>query len=334
MITDKDVKDKVSIIIPAYNRKMEVSNCIDSILKQDYKNKEIIIVDDASSDNTSGYIKKKYPFVKVIVNKENKGPNYCRNLGIARSSSEFILILDSDIELTNRKQISNMINISKRVKNLGELGSFYEEPDKKITACSFDKMIYFRLKNKNSLQKCDYVGSGNLFIRKKLVYQNKGFDEFVKGDNTDAEMGLNLKREGYVNLFGPSIAAKHHKSEKERDNIGLRATFKKPKKLRVIWSYRMRLRHFFKNYGTTEALAILFARFIPKILISILAFIKQQFLGLKTKDSEQFPNLKEKIRRLLILISLLVDSLFWNIRHHSETIKCRRINFLRNKHKI
>ncbi|WP_054865024.1 glycosyltransferase family 2 protein [Methanosarcina barkeri] len=54
-------KPKVSVIIPTYNREHLISRSIDSVLNQTYKDFEVIIVDDASTDNTEELIKKEYP---------------------------------------------------------------------------------------------------------------------------------------------------------------------------------------------------------------------------------------------------------------------------------
>ena len=55
---------KISIVVPAYNASKTIDRCIQSLLKQNYKNYEIIIVDDSSTDNTSELVKK-YP-VKLL----------------------------------------------------------------------------------------------------------------------------------------------------------------------------------------------------------------------------------------------------------------------------
>lgn len=89
---------KVSVIVPAYNCEKTIKRCIDSIINQTYKNIEIIIVDDGSTDNTPlicDEYNKCYEYIKVI-HTENSGPSTARNIGISLSSGYFITFVDSD----------------------------------------------------------------------------------------------------------------------------------------------------------------------------------------------------------------------------------------------
>ena len=83
----------ISIIIPSYNQAQYLPDTIESVLKQTKKPREIIIVDDGSTDN-SLEITRKYP-VKVI-SQVNKGLSSARNTGIMNATGEWILPLDSD----------------------------------------------------------------------------------------------------------------------------------------------------------------------------------------------------------------------------------------------
>lgn len=338
-------KNKVEVIIPTYNRKYDLDKCINTVIKQDYKNKEIIVVDDGSNDGTEQYIKGKYPFVKYVNNKENKGLNFCRNIGVLNSNGEYVLFLDSDIELVNKKQMSNMVKIykSKLSKKIGSLGGFYEYPENRVKARGWNWNIYFDVKSINSkevyidnkkivLKECDINGGGNLFTKRELIYKKGGFDEFVKGAGTEVEFCLNLKKDGYIHLFGPSIAAKHNKSISERNNIGLKSKSSNvPDSVRQIWHWRNRLRYLIKNYGFIDSIKIFYRNSnLKEDILSIFAFIKQQFLGLRVKDSQEFPNFKEKISALLYKLRMIPDAYIWNILKFRQTIRCRKIDFIKS----
>jgi glycosyltransferase involved in cell wall biosynthesis len=89
----------VSVIIPTYNRSALLQKAIDSVLRQTHVNLELVIVDDGSDDDTADLIDyyKKISNKKIVaVHQENKGPAAARNRGIALSSSEYIVFLDSD----------------------------------------------------------------------------------------------------------------------------------------------------------------------------------------------------------------------------------------------
>ena len=93
------MKDElVSIIVPMYNSEKYLDECISSILSQDYKNIELILVDDGSTDGTLKKAKEyenKDGRVKVI-HQKNSGVSTARNNGIKKSKGTYITFVDSD----------------------------------------------------------------------------------------------------------------------------------------------------------------------------------------------------------------------------------------------
>lgn len=87
----------ISIIMPTYNRGYIIENAIQSVLEQTISNWELIIVDDASTDNTEGIVKN-FTDSRIIYikNEENMGANYSRNRGCSIAKGEFFAFLDSD----------------------------------------------------------------------------------------------------------------------------------------------------------------------------------------------------------------------------------------------
>ncbi len=86
---------KVSVVIPTYNYAQYIEEAIGSVLAQTYRDYEIIVVDDGSTDDTKGIISQYGPDVKYIYQK-NQGTCAARNTGIRNSKGEYIAILDSD----------------------------------------------------------------------------------------------------------------------------------------------------------------------------------------------------------------------------------------------
>ena len=93
------MNELVSIIVPAYNAEAYLNRCIDSILSQTYRNIEIILVDDGSTDNTpvlcDEYSEQHKDIIKVI-HKENGGVSSARNIGIDTASGDYYAFVDSD----------------------------------------------------------------------------------------------------------------------------------------------------------------------------------------------------------------------------------------------
>ncbi len=90
---------KVSILVCCYNSEKYISKCIDSILSQTYKNTEVIIYDDASSDNTVDILNKYYEYnkkINIIYGKTNKGVVFARNILLDNATGDLISFVDSD----------------------------------------------------------------------------------------------------------------------------------------------------------------------------------------------------------------------------------------------
>jgi GT2 family glycosyltransferase len=86
----------VSIIILNYNANQLIVDCVDSVLKSNYKNLEVILVDNASTDGSHKECKKKFDIIKLIENNENLG--YCEgnNVGLREAKGQFIVVLNPD----------------------------------------------------------------------------------------------------------------------------------------------------------------------------------------------------------------------------------------------
>jgi len=110
-------KDLISIIVPVYNVEKYLESCLESIINQTYKNLEIILVDDGSTDE-SGNICDKYANkdkrIKVI-HKKNGGLSDARNIGIKESTGKYLTFVDSDDYIVN-DYVEYLFNLIKKYK--------------------------------------------------------------------------------------------------------------------------------------------------------------------------------------------------------------------------
>lgn len=122
----------VSILIPSYNSEKYINRTINSALNQTYRNIEIIIVDDGSTDSTLKIINSfKAPNIKLIAI-DHHGAAHCRNIALQHSQGKFIQFLDSD-DLLHPLKINEQINYAKnqtssRTTFLSSWGKFYSDP--------------------------------------------------------------------------------------------------------------------------------------------------------------------------------------------------------------
>ncbi len=104
---------KISVIIPVYNTEKFISRAIDSVLAQDYKDYEIICIDDGSKDKSAQIIKEKantYSCIKYYY-QENQGPGIARKKGYLKAKGELIYFMDSDDYLIDNSAFSKIIDV-------------------------------------------------------------------------------------------------------------------------------------------------------------------------------------------------------------------------------
>lgn len=108
----------ISFIVPVYNVEKYLDTCITSIVDQKYKDYEIILVDDGSTDSSPKICDRyehQHSFIKTI-HKENGGLSDARNYGIKAAKGEYILFVDSD-DYIAPDAVENIVNTLKSEKN-------------------------------------------------------------------------------------------------------------------------------------------------------------------------------------------------------------------------
>ena len=211
--------DIVSVIIPNYNNRIFLKNTISKILANTYKNIEIIIVDDKSTDNSIEIIENfKNCKIKIYENKENYGTYYCRNKGILLSKGNYILIVDGD-DYIDSTYIENMVNgLKNRDNNIWGYGKRFER-------------LYLN-NNLNIIRKRKELFYNILFKRKLFNYL--GFFQNSRY-GADAEYVFRAKIHKYPIIF-----------DYNSNNIQYHANTLKNKNLTQIISWNTRHKYIFK----------------------------------------------------------------------------------------
>ena len=203
-----------SIIIPSYNNYLYLENCLKSIFKNLKKIKskyEIIIVDDCS--DKYDILKYKNIFqhnkIKIIKNKKNLGPAYCRNIGAKNSKYEILIFFDSDIEC-NPYTIRFML---KKIKKYDVINGIYDlEPLNDGIFPKYKSYLDYSL----VYSKKDYphvvFSSSCAAINKKIFLSVGGFNNNIKwGDDYENEdLGCRLINKNIKIYNCPKIKIKHN----------------------------------------------------------------------------------------------------------------------------
>ena len=167
----------ISIIIPLYNNEKYITYTLYSIFNQTYKDWEIIIINDASTDNSKYVIKKfiNYNNINFIDLKENKGVSFARNIGLKYAKGKYIIFLDSD-DFWNEKFLESMYNEIIKEKNkmvYAKYVKFYNnnkiiDPSLKKTE-GFLKNFFVYKKNRYELEFPFCIGS--VLIEKNILFK-------------------------------------------------------------------------------------------------------------------------------------------------------------------
>ncbi|MGN0437282.1 MAG: glycosyltransferase family 2 protein [Lachnospiraceae bacterium] len=138
---------KISILIPAYNVEKYIGECIESVLQQDFKDFEIICVDDASTDNTLSILEQYASLdarIRIYRHEVNKGQSAARNLGFSYATGEYVYMLDADDKICDGA-LCSLYEICKKDK-LDVVGfeTFQFMDDESLTDKLPAKMIQYR----------------------------------------------------------------------------------------------------------------------------------------------------------------------------------------------
>ena len=204
------MKPLVSIIIPAYNVEKYVQEAIDSALSQIYKDIEIIVVDDGSTDNTKKVLN---PYIKKgqihYIYQENKGLSSARNTGIRAAKGGYIAFLDSD-DLFLPEKMQRQVDFLEKHQEYDvcycDIYHFYEDEPEQMFKLNYS---YYSgdavLKN---LFKRNFINPLSVVIRKNVVDKCGYFNEKMK-KTEDWDYWVNLAWKGVKFHFLPVILAKY-----------------------------------------------------------------------------------------------------------------------------
>lgn len=187
---------KISVIIPVYMVEKYLSECVESVLNQDYKNKEIILVDDGSPDGCPvlcDEYARNYSEI-IVIHKKNGGSSDARNAGIEKATGDYVIFLDGDdfwceqdalTKLVKRVEITeaDVLNFS--------FTKFFEDTKERKPYFSNISAMPVELKEKKKqveylLKKHLYLSSAcNKLIKRELLSENLKFEVGVYSEDIE-----------------------------------------------------------------------------------------------------------------------------------------------------
>lgn len=229
MLVRRGGDKRVSVIIPSWNGKELLEICLASLTKQTFKNFEIIVVDNGSTDDSVSFIEKFYPQTKLIKLPTNLGFAAAVNKGIKASFGKYVILLNNDTK-ADKRCLEYLVKIADKHKDVGMVASkmlqFYQ-PDlidsagDYIDAAGHANNIGRGEKDCALFNKEGYVflvnGGGSLF--KMEVFEKVGLlDEDYFAYFEDVDIGLRAQLQGFKAYYQPKAIIWHiHKATSNRN---------------------------------------------------------------------------------------------------------------------
>lgn len=177
---------KYSFIVPVYNTEKYLKKCLDSLINQTYKDFEIIVVNDGSTDKSSSIIskyQKKYKNI-IVIDKENEGLSMARNRGVQKSSGKYIIFVDSDDYVSNKllEEVDKKIDdndilrfqIATEDEEYTKINEYHEEGFESM--CGYDAFKYLSSYHFVEPAWC-YVIRKNYYIENKFSFKKGVYHE-------------------------------------------------------------------------------------------------------------------------------------------------------------
>lgn len=109
------------MVILNWNGHDVLAKCLDSVMRTDYHNLEIVVVDNASTDRSQAMVRDQYPSIRLVENRENLGYVGGNNVGIGSTRSDYVVLLNNDTTV-DRSWIRELVKAAETDERIGILG--------------------------------------------------------------------------------------------------------------------------------------------------------------------------------------------------------------------
>lgn len=210
---------KITIVIPNYNGKHFMEPCLASLSRQTYKDFEILVVDNASTDRSIEYLKENYPDVKIIALDQNYGFSKAVNSGIRHSSAPYVILLNNDTTVDPHfvDEMRKAIEQSPRIFSVSSKMIQMYHPELIDSAGDLYTLPGWGVCRGVGRPVSNYSEADEIFsacagasIYRRRVFQKIGyFDENHFAYLEDIDIGYRAKIYGYKNMYCPAALVRH-----------------------------------------------------------------------------------------------------------------------------
>jgi len=210
---------QVTISIVTYNPGDEIITCLDSLKAQTFQDFEVIIIDNASTDNSIDKVQRNYPEITILHQENNLGFGKAHNIAIRKTDSPWVLVLNQDVIL-EPTALEEMMKFTSN-KSLASIGPklYLTKDQKNIDTTGIKKLFFFHYKERMDQQDQQVWGiSGSCALYRKealdsVAYANSEyFDEFFFMYKEDIDLAERLNKKGWKAQFASTAIGYHNRT--------------------------------------------------------------------------------------------------------------------------
>lgn len=209
---------KVSVVIPTYNLKNILLECLKSVLSQNYNNLEVIVVDNGSTDGTSEVVTRKFPKVKLIRNQKNLGVTGGANAGLREATGDYIWLVDHD-NILEFNMLSEMVKLAESDPKIGVVvPKIYYWEDKSLIWAAGTGMNLLTGENifrggkdvgqYDRIEEVD-IAPANFLVKKEVIEKVGLYDDVFFVSYEDADFSFRVRKAGYKIVYTPKAVCYH-----------------------------------------------------------------------------------------------------------------------------
>jgi GT2 family glycosyltransferase len=205
-----DTEPFVSVVVPVRDGAAHLPRCLDALVASDYARREIIVVDDASSDSSAEIATSRGALVLRLA--RQSGPAAARNHGAARARGDVLLFIDADVEVRRDTLTRVAAHFAADPTLAAVFGSYDDAPAEPNFASQF-KNLFHHFTHQRSARRASTFWAGCGAIRREVFLVTGGFDarRFARPSVEDIELGYRLCRAGREIVLDRDVQVKHLK---------------------------------------------------------------------------------------------------------------------------
>lgn len=214
---------RVSIVICTFSQDELLERNLRSLKGMHYKNWNLVLVDDASESRIGRKMKKKFPWIDLIVNRKNLGFSVSNNIGIKKAlkkyDPDYVLIFNDDCEVLEKDWLNRLVDFAENKKDGGLFGCQIVYPDGSLqwfakkgkTNLIKNPGTFSKDKEIQNVQNIDNVMGANILVKGRVFYNvgffDEGFSPFY-GEETD--FCFRALKKGYKIYYVGNVKVIHH----------------------------------------------------------------------------------------------------------------------------